>query len=528
MFITVYFQKDMGMTDNNNIPEDQLLALNDMTDEHDEEEDQPILEGLRRLRSQTNWRFRGTAMTVTEFLNIGDIQGRLEWMEDLAVTLGAIIVMKATKACSLLQDGLVELHKKTTKLVTFLQLSLHWITCYINMRYLDIEDRIYYQHTPRPWTNIRNRTIDSLLDDNESEELFGFKIDELNDLYTHLRIPEQFYSDSGHVFYGEEAMLVFLHYIRTGTTNTRMAEGIFGGDPRKFSYYIRSMSNHLYHNFYHKITGDSMQEWREDIDEYRAAIYDVLTDGFVEETHPDGSIINYEILIPFDRFRVFGWLDDTDMNTTRPRPARVTNNIEEETRDIQVAFYNRYFRAHGFKAQVLLLPNGMIGSIFICSLRHNDNGVQNLSGLNDYLMSVLQPLYYNNDIPVYPAVYGDAIFVPLTTIIRPYTNPNPEQMIINIRFSSMREDIEHKFSQIFNLYQVLRCSWRHRLFHNAEHVRKLFFCCLFMSNCYTCFNESRNRRFGLRAPTISQYLPIDEVLITAPNTEFMPLATQLV
>ena len=168
------------------------------------------------------------------------------------------------------------------------------------------------------------------------------------------------------------------------------------------------------------------------------------------------------------------------------------------------------------KAQVVLLPNGMIGSIFICSLRHNDNGVQNLSGLNEYLVQILQPLYQQGGLPVYPAIYGDGIFTPLATIMRPYTRPNHEQRIINTRFSSLREDIEHKFAQVFGLYKVLRDATRHRLFWDAEHVRKLFFCCLFTSNCYNCFNESRNRAYDLRAPTLEQHLPLNEQLIPPP------------
>ena len=166
---------------------------------------------------------------------------------------------------------------------------------------------------------------------------------------------------------------------------------------------------------------------------------------------------------------------------------------------------------------MLLLPNGMIGSIFVCSLRHNDNGVQNLSGLNEYLVRMLRPLYQRAGNLIYPALYGDAIFTPLATIVRPYTNPNHEQLIVNTRFSSLREDIEHKFCQVFGLYQVLRHASRHHLFWGAEHVRKLFFSCLFISNCYTCFNESRNRYFNLRAPTIQQYLPTNEALQRAPN-----------
>ena len=209
-------------------------------------------------------------MTVTEFLDVGDIQGRLVWMEDLAVTLGTVIVLKATAASQLLVDGLVKLHIKAKHTMAhFLEISLHWIVCYVNMRYLDIEDRLYFQHTPRAWTDIRNRTINSLLDNNESEELFGFKKDELDDLYIHLRIPEYFYSDSGHVFSGEEAMLVFLHHICTGTTHTWKAESTIGGDPRKFTYYMRSMCNHVYENVCHKISGDSMQQWKDHIEECR-------------------------------------------------------------------------------------------------------------------------------------------------------------------------------------------------------------------------------------------------------------------
>lgn len=158
----------------------------------------------------------------------------------------------------------------------------------------------------------------------------------------------------------------------------------------------------------------------------------------------------------------------------------------------------------------------MIGSIFVCSLRQNDNGVQNLSGLNSYLLSLLQPLYFRNGNPIYPAVYGDGIFSTLACIMKPYPNPNHEQRIVNTRFSSLREDIEHKFSQVFGLYPILNTQSRHHLFWNGDYVRMLFHTCLFISNCYTCLNESRNRAFNLRAPTLQQYLPLDEVLIQAP------------
>ena len=110
----------------------------------------------------------------------------------------------------------------------------------------------------------------------------------------------------------------------------------------------------------------------------------------------------------------------------------MSNYIYVKPIDVTNNFISCYFGGHGLKAQVVLLPNGMIGrSIFICSLRHNDNGVQNLSGLNDYLVSNLSPLYQNGNNSVYPALYGDGIFATLATIMRPYPSPNHEQKIVN-------------------------------------------------------------------------------------------------
>jgi hypothetical protein len=44
----------------------------------------------------------------------------------------------------------------------------------------------------------------------------------------------------------------------------------------------------------------------------------------------------------------------------------------------------------GFKVLLIVLPNGMIGTVFIASLRHNDNGLVNMSGLNEYLYNLFR------------------------------------------------------------------------------------------------------------------------------------------
>ena len=84
-----------------------------------------------------------------------------------------------------------------------------------------------------------------------------------------------------------------------------------------------------------------MRQWAPYIDQFRRAIHDKLLSGIVHERRADGSETNYEVWLPYETFRIFGWLDDTDMTTTRPRPARRIENHNEITqlRDTQQAFY---------------------------------------------------------------------------------------------------------------------------------------------------------------------------------------------
>ena len=75
------------------------------------------------------------------------------------------------------------------------------------------------------------------------------------------------------------------------------------------------------------------------IEAFRGAIHDKLLDGLVEETREDGTVIDYEVYIPFETFRIFGWIDDTDLQTTRPREGRTVVDGDDIERDTQRAFY---------------------------------------------------------------------------------------------------------------------------------------------------------------------------------------------
>jgi hypothetical protein len=314
--------------------------------QEDEEEDFSLNEediiahGLRQSRERTNWLYRGTAMTTSDQMDIEEIQVNIldtqNLVEFLVVSYMALSIIVRSRMALGLQDTVSRLKE----VLTFIEISVASVVCYIEMLYLDIEDRLYFSHQVRHNQPSQRRRIADMMDDNESEGLFGFKIHELSRLNLHWRIPIEF-TESGHVFTGEEAMLVYLHYIRTGTPFTRMAQFTFGGDPRKFTLYVRAITDHLYSNFYHKMSGDSMRQWVSQVPEFRRAIHNKLLDGIVHERQVDGSSTDFDVWLPYETFRIFGWLDDTDMRTTRPRPARVSqaNSEAVQLQDTQQAFY---------------------------------------------------------------------------------------------------------------------------------------------------------------------------------------------
>ena len=108
------------------------------------------------------------------------------------------------------------------------------------------------------------------------------------------------------------------------------------------------------------------------------------------------------IWVSFEQFRVFGFLDCTDARMFCPGEDR---NNPCSGQNLQRSFYSRYFRAHRLKFQIVIFQDGMIGSIFGCSICHNDNGVLNMSNLSDSLLSILTPIGEF----IYPSLYPDAI-----------------------------------------------------------------------------------------------------------------------
>jgi hypothetical protein len=202
--------------------------------------------------------------------------------------------------------------------------------------------------------------------------------------------------------------------MRKGLPFTEMARFVFGGDPRRLSEMSDLFNDYWYNLFYNKISGSSLDQWLPSkLDLCRELIFRSLSEGVIEEIElENGQVVNSQWIqhtFDFGSFRIFGFLDDFAMPTARP--GGWATRLHGFMVDIQRAFYSGYLRGHGYKAQIVFLPIGVIGSIFITEIRQNDNGVQNMSGLNNYLVRLLQGRLVGQP-GRFPCVYADGIFEP--------------------------------------------------------------------------------------------------------------------
>ena len=164
----------------------------------------------------------------------------------------------------------------------------------------------------------------------------------------------------------------------------------------------------------------------------------------------------------------------------------------------------------------MCLPIGIIGSVFITELRQNDNGVLNMSGLSDYLVSLLSGNLVGR---LLPCLYCDGIFANLATILPRYTNPTHEEQILNIKLASQWQFIAHVFGDHRIQYKLFSVSHSLWLFNNGVKVQRECLVSFFMLNCHYCLDSTRSGYFGHATPMLEECLPLDEHLDPPPAVD---------
>jgi hypothetical protein len=240
-------------------------------------------------------------------------------------------------------------------LYLFLYYNCLMIFCFYQLdSLLDQDDRLMNIRR-RQWVPLaemppRNRSIDKLSDE-DARSLTRFNKDQLWLLLLHWRIPEVIVTDQWYRFSGEDMLIVSSTKIATGDPWTRLIPGCFGGDVQRWCKAFKLFVNHLFKQFYHKISGESIQLWLGQMENFKRIILDPLAqpahpiehDFFVEEVHPERA--QYVVHCPIESWRVYGFLDDTAIRTCRPGsgpigpgegPGRLRRNNAYDT---QRAFY---------------------------------------------------------------------------------------------------------------------------------------------------------------------------------------------
>ena len=230
----------------------------------------------------------------------------------------------------------------------------------------DFEEMLYYfpseLPSPGPHPPPTNRSIDCF-DEEYCRFLFRFKKSELRSLLNYWRVPNLLrVVESGRYAYfvtGEEAMLIYINRLMHGN-RFRCMMAVFGGDGvRRYGFIIRSFVDHLYDNFYHKISGNSLAMYVEHVDTFRHAIWSALMDGIEIELDDESGNVRTRVLdIVFALFRIFGFIDDTGIPTCRPGVEPTM--VQQWMHDIQRAYYRYLFVLFVFILK--LFPNIALSS----------------------------------------------------------------------------------------------------------------------------------------------------------------------
>ena len=105
-----------------------------------------------------------------------------------------------------------------------------------------------------------------------------FTKDQLHQFKVHLRIPNSAYLPRRRYrFTGEELLVVCLVDIATGDPWLHLIPVNVGGGLARWSDGFELFVNHIFVQFYHKISGTSLCLWSGQMGDFRRALHDKLT-----------------------------------------------------------------------------------------------------------------------------------------------------------------------------------------------------------------------------------------------------------
>ena len=190
------------------------------------------------------------------------------------------------------------------------------------------------------------------------------------------------------------------------------------------------------------------------------------------------------------RSTVWAFIDGTFRRTTRPEKN-------------QGFWYSAYKKSYGMAWMAITCPDGLIAASFgPYEGKIADITMLKISGLLDRLDRVFRkkPRRYH--------LFGDKAYIHQRHVMSPYIGLVSERKLrFNRKMASARVTVEHGFGRTQNLW--MSNTMKQQIKMGLQPVGDLYRVAILLTNCYTCFRGNEDAtRFGIRPPTIHQYLNI--------------------
>ena len=157
-------------------------------------------------------------------------------------------------------------------------------------------------------------------------------------------------------------------------------------------------------------------------------------------------------------------------------------------------------------------------------MRHNDNGLLNMSGVADFSSDHFPEM--NDCDPQFRlryALYCDGIFQNYACLFnKPLGRLTEWQRALYRRYNLMRVSIEHSYGSFKNMFPIFRFGRQLKLMDDAGAIQRLTVVCFFIYNCKICLRGSNTTViYDIAPPTLEEYLPLNEQLEQAPYVHWL-------
>jgi nuclease HARBI1 len=173
--------------------------------------------------------------------------------------------------------------------------------------------------------------------------------------------------------------------------------------------------------------------------------------------------------------------------------------------------FNGHKTVHALKYQGLILPDGMIGSLFgPIEGRHNDAHLLNASNLMELCAEFAACPGTNEDTPIedcFFQMFGHSAYGVGHHIQSPFSGPGDrtaEEQEWNSQMAALRIEVEHAFGIVAKTWPFLNAGWKMQV--NSSPVGLYYCVAVLLTNALNCMQPNQiSQFFKCHPPTLAEY-----------------------